>query len=561
MASELWRCCSLITLMCVAASLCTALRFTPHSMEGTSFAQLNVSAKQLAILRYFAQQTYLSAPPIAEDEWVGWWVDPNQDSNAALRYQLSGIAYAAAVLAANTPAYVQPYREIMRDCIRRMIDVKVWRYIDDFQDFVAQATFPDPVAYKNIMYSGHLAQALALYEDLTGDLSLSTDGWNFTWWNTTAFPKPVRYTTGKLMEAMRRQMGQYFYGAVPCEPQSIFVICNNFPHNAFHVYDKLHGTNFSAETDAVWQEAVQKYALTGAPEIGTGQFFNLVFLMFIQWWDPLASEGSDAWALGWMGTWWGNTQNSSTLFDAYRHMASSQQWSNVSCKMNEPAVCCSLVPNDIGNAIFPFPYDITTSFMPMIEAQHRRNNADQPTRRACSIALFEALGGVALDYDNDGQLDGYRYNLSAQFADWSTANLLLSFGLPSAGDGHDKSAYLKDLFSVAGAPRYKVREAKPHITWAEYPRVHVPVAFVDESSGSDILKFELLRGDGRWDRADNLTQILVAGFTPPPAADVTVMLNKAPFLGSVTWRADGVLVVLAPQIDHQERQSWIISKR
>jgi hypothetical protein len=46
----------------------------------------------------------------------------------------------------------------MHNAILRMIDKKIWQYIEIFDDFVAQPSFPDPVAYKNIMYSGHLAQ-------------------------------------------------------------------------------------------------------------------------------------------------------------------------------------------------------------------------------------------------------------------------------------------------------------------------------------------------------------------------------------------------------------------
>jgi hypothetical protein len=501
--------CVMVCLLALCFSA-FSLNFKPRSREGTQFSKYNVSEKQLAILRYFAEQTFLNP------DWDGWWIDSNQDSNAALRYQLSGIAYAAAVLAANTPAYSQPYEEIMLNCIRRLLDVKIWRYIEEFEDFTSQGTFPDPVAYKNIMYSGHLAQVIAMYEDLSGDFEFSQTGWNFTWWNTTAYPNGIPYTTPRLMKAIHNQMAKYFFGGVPCEPQSIFVICNNFPHNAFHIHDKLHGTNFSNTTDAIWQDAVWRFGLTGNAEIGTGQFFNLVFLMFLQWWDPLASEGSDAWALGWMGTWWNEeTQATGNHVPTmgYRHMAESKQWSSFSCQQGSGEVgqCCQLMPNPVGEIIFPFPFDITTSFMPMVEAQFFRNFSDAPTRRAnCSINLFENLGGFPIDYDGDGVNDAYHYNLTASYADWSTANLLLSFALPS--DGSDPG-YLKRLFAAVGVPRYKQRSLSPHLIFAEYPTVCVPVAV----AGEQALHFELLRGDGQWKRADNRTQLLIGGLRPPLA--------------------------------------------
>ncbi len=67
-----------------------------------------------------------------------------------------------------------------------MLSTRVWSYVDMFAEFRAQPTWPDPVAYKNIMYSGHLAQLLALYEALSGDINTySVTGWNFTWpWPT-----------------------------------------------------------------------------------------------------------------------------------------------------------------------------------------------------------------------------------------------------------------------------------------------------------------------------------------------------------------------------------------
>ena len=48
----------------------------------------------------------------------------------------------------------------MANAIDRMISKVVWEYIEIFDDFRTQSTYPDPVAYKNIMYSGHLAQVV-----------------------------------------------------------------------------------------------------------------------------------------------------------------------------------------------------------------------------------------------------------------------------------------------------------------------------------------------------------------------------------------------------------------
>lgn len=78
--------------------------------------------------------------------------------NTCIRYEIAGLAYAAAVLAYKTPAYTQVVESILFGSIIRMIDKVVWQYVELFDDFKEQSTYPDPVAYKNIMYSGHLAQ-------------------------------------------------------------------------------------------------------------------------------------------------------------------------------------------------------------------------------------------------------------------------------------------------------------------------------------------------------------------------------------------------------------------
>lgn len=78
--------------------------------------------------------------------------------NTCIRYEIAGLAYAAAVLAYKTPAYTQVTEQILYNSILRMTKKEVWQYVELFDDFKEQPTYPDPVAYKNIMYSGHLAQ-------------------------------------------------------------------------------------------------------------------------------------------------------------------------------------------------------------------------------------------------------------------------------------------------------------------------------------------------------------------------------------------------------------------
>ena len=144
------------------AHLCFGIIAYPNSLYGTEALQEGLTQKQLAIQRWFAQLTFLQRT----DEWSGWGEAVNDihcDGNTCIRYEISGLAYAVAVLSTKTPAYTQVSDAILYDAIKRMISKNVWQYIEIFDDFVSQPTYPDPVAYKNIMYSGHLAQVGSIF--------------------------------------------------------------------------------------------------------------------------------------------------------------------------------------------------------------------------------------------------------------------------------------------------------------------------------------------------------------------------------------------------------------
>ncbi len=133
------------------------LQIKSNSLSGTEYRS-GLTDKQLGIQRWFASLTFLQDL----NEWDGWGEnieDVHCDGNTCVRYELSAIVYTAAAVAHKMPAYQQVTEGIMYNAIVRMISSRVWQYIELFDDFKSQPSYPDPVAYKNIMYSGHLAQA------------------------------------------------------------------------------------------------------------------------------------------------------------------------------------------------------------------------------------------------------------------------------------------------------------------------------------------------------------------------------------------------------------------
>ena len=462
----------------LTTSLCRVggLFIYPQSIVGTKSIRSELSSKQLAIQRWFAQLTILQHEnyPLNDicEQWEGWGSistldDTTCDGNNCIRYEISGLSYAVAALAYQTPAYTELSEEILYNAIQRMLCKRTWEYIKVFQDFVDQPTYPDPVAYKNIMYSGHLAQMISLYESISGDFTFSTYGWNFTWGfdgasedidseyrsrdpdrdqsNSTQgsgryFP-PIHYNTSRLMQAIFSETERYDIPGVPCEPDSIFVICNNFPMNAFTLHDATHGSTYAAAAGPLWQRTVENKGVNHLPDVEVGDvdggvpvdynFFNLDYLLRpLGVWEPVGSVGSDVWALAWMAPWWDFTRNVDTsggididmpedidtrdsaqhvLLDAYKRVLNSSRWvfSGETVVAENPHLLqesysrrsdqdehayAYLHPGPLGNKIFPFTDAITTSFFPMLYKQFDHLVQDEPLR----VASGKGLGDTSM---------------------------------------------------------------------------------------------------------------------------------------------------------------------
>ncbi len=133
---------------------------------------------------------------------------------------------------------------------------------------------------------------IALFEATTGNMTFSEQGWEFVWGNDSEFPNPIHYTSRTLLQAIYNQTTLYegALGGVPCEPDSIFVICNNYPMNAFVLYDQLHGTSFAASAVRDWQDTVTAHGVNKLPDVKgvDNNYFNLDFLIHpLGIWEPI----------------------------------------------------------------------------------------------------------------------------------------------------------------------------------------------------------------------------------------------------------------------------------
>ncbi|CAF1257316.1 unnamed protein product, partial [Rotaria sordida] len=168
-----------------------------------------LSEKELKLIRFISYLTYMQTTTTTTTTTT------NLTWNGSIRYSLAHIGYTAAALAYRTPNYLELAIKILKDSIERMLNIKVWGYIDRYWKNVH--TFPDPVCHENIMYSSHLLQLLTLYESLSGDFTYDIDGFDFIWDKDNDRITKIHYNTTKLAYAIYYQMNEESSAGVSCE--------------------------------------------------------------------------------------------------------------------------------------------------------------------------------------------------------------------------------------------------------------------------------------------------------------------------------------------------------
>lgn len=518
----------LLVVFILAPLLIFSLEVKEHSLEGTYSEADGLSQKQLAILRYFAYLTFLTDGD--PDPWKPWKVDDKLPRSpfSDLRYQVSDVAYATAVVAQRTPAYTEIYNKILKSAAGRMLLEKVWKYSKRIYPKNETNEGSDPLSWKNIMYSGHLSKTMALHQLISGDMTYSDNSWDFV----NGKYKTTYNLTG-VMYAMYNQMlppggsppawgDWYDGGGVPCEPFGIFLLCNNFPHNAFQIHDGIHGTNFK-NADYRWQNTVSGHCVN-KPLI-TASYFKVIYMLASRGWIPdTPIEGGDHWTLAWIRGWWNETNSAEkeVIYKGYEHLANSKGW-----KIDNQT-------NGTYHTGVPDSFDpIATSFFPMIERQFWNPSSSLTTKSVDIMRYFEQYGEL-IDTDGDGIKDSYRYAKEHDdYRDAVNGNLLLAMVFPNDGS---KNNIIRDLFQ-ANPPFYKKYIGQPRIDHVDYPSVMVPVARYD--LGTKVLHFQLISGDKS---PASVTQVILLNCNGLKS----VTLNKKIFNDYKQGKTSGSIILSAP---------------
>jgi hypothetical protein len=244
----------------------------------------------------------LAAMPDGEWRHMGSW-DPGQEWLDAYRYQLAFMAYSVALATYHhldaAPRTMQPVFDAL---IGKMVRREVWdfwretsrsgpRLDPDLKQL--REPWTDPIKSENIMYSGHLHAMLGLYRMLYEDPKYDQPG-SISFVKAPIFhgmgPERYDYNHASVDDAIWRQMPEFQWLGIPCEPNNSFIVCNQYPLLGFRLFDAVHGLERSTAALVRYKQAWQ----------GRGGLFNA---QGVPVWSVMLRQDQTIWSPGPDSAW------------------------------------------------------------------------------------------------------------------------------------------------------------------------------------------------------------------------------------------------------------------
>lgn len=228
--------------------LATSPALLPFSLSNVS----KLSPEQAGHLRHFH-----NLASQRDGDWNHMGAeDPGQEDYEAYRYQIANMVYASSVTHYHRlPALRGVFKPLIRRLIHKMLRRDVWGYW--FNTSMSgkainpslrklREPWPDPVVRENIMYSGHLLLMTSVYAMLFDDNEFEQPGsivfdWNPICWGLG--PEKFTYSNPQLQKIIVAEMEKNGWLGVCCEPNLVFLICNQFPLIAIRYNDVRNKTS------------------------------------------------------------------------------------------------------------------------------------------------------------------------------------------------------------------------------------------------------------------------------------------------------------------------------
>ncbi|KAJ5111254.1 hypothetical protein N7532_001789 [Penicillium argentinense] len=211
--------------------------------------------------------------------------EPAQDFLDAYRYQLATMAYAAGVTHYHRmPVMRSLFKPLIRRLIHKILRREVWGnwYLTSQSESVVEPDikelrkpWADPIVQENVMYSAHLLLITSIYAMLLIMTSLRS-------------PE----------KAILKEMERNGWVGVCCEPNIVFVVCNQFPLIAMRYNDVRDGTK-------VIDGVLDKYraALESKNMIANTELFKDWLVLKQDHTRGAKDCGFTAWAASFIDTW------------------------------------------------------------------------------------------------------------------------------------------------------------------------------------------------------------------------------------------------------------------
>ena len=326
------KCYLTVTLLVLSLLVCQAAFAAKPVVDPNSYPAAD--AKEFGQLRWVLKLADQDLTDFSNFQHV------DEQGVSANRYS---IAFGAYFLAAEQyhkfPAWRGGIQPAFDRINQKMLQKKVWEYWERESPGVTKfepnmdRPYPaskDPVAYRNIMYSGHVGMMVNLYQMLYNDRKWDEPGSIvFSWDDHTKFV----YDNKTLQEVMLLQLINNKVPGIECEPNAIFPACNTHPMLSWLLYDRMHGTRYYAAAQPLFDKFfASEFINPKTHELGA---FYLVKQGFVfSGWNPrygnkmdpmiqemikkganFSSSGNDGWISTFMHAW-----NPKLIEELYPHM-------------------------------------------------------------------------------------------------------------------------------------------------------------------------------------------------------------------------------------------------